>query len=123
MGIYSDVLLTVDYDRTLTDLSALVEVQSTLRELSIENCPQITDFSCLAELTALQSLSLYGSNTLPDLAFLRNLTNLKFFVFSMNVADGDLTPCLAIPYARCDKGKKHYNLKDKNLPKNLLPQG
>ena len=36
---------------------------------------------------------------------------------SLTVEDGDLTPCLDIPYARCDKGKKHYNRKDKDLPK------
>ena len=115
--------LWLDYDRTLTDVSELTSVKDTLREFVIQNCPKLTDFSCLAELGELEYLTLSGSNTLPDLTFLRNLKKLKFFTFSMTVADGDLMPCLAIPYARCDKGKKHYNLKDKDLPKNLLPRG
>ena len=65
----------------------------------------------------LEYLILDGSQTLPDLRFLKKMPKLKFFTFSMTVEDGDLTPCLDIPYARCDKGKKHYNLKDKDLPK------
>ena len=53
------------------------------------------------------------------LDFLRRMPKLKTFVLSMTVEDGDLTPCLEIPYASCDKIKRHYNLKEKDLPKNL----
>ena len=34
----------------------------------------------------------------------------------MNVTDGDLTSCKNIPYVYC-KDKKHYNLKNDDLPK------
>jgi hypothetical protein len=36
----------------------------------------------------------------------------------MEIESGDLTPCLSVPYVWCKKGKKYYNLKDKDLPKN-----
>lgn len=34
----------------------------------------------------------------------------------MNVEDGDLSKCLNVPYVNC-KNRKHYNLKNKDLPK------
>jgi hypothetical protein len=36
----------------------------------------------------------------------------------MTVDDGDLTACKNVPYVSC-KNKKHYNMKDKDLPKQL----
>ena len=47
--------------------------------------------------------------------FLREMPNLKVFTFSMIVANGDLTPCLNIPYAYCSRMKRHYNVKEKDL--------
>lgn len=35
----------------------------------------------------------------------------------MKVEDGDLTPCLQVPYVHSVKNRKEYNLKDKDLPK------
>ena len=36
----------------------------------------------------------------------------------MNVMDGDLSLCMNVPYASC-RNKKHYNLKDSDLPKQI----
>ena len=33
----------------------------------------------------------------------------------MNVVDGDLSLCLDIPYVYIEKGRKHYNFKDKDM--------
>ena len=41
------------------------------------------------------------------------------FLFSMNVLDGDLTPCMKIPYVYCERNRKHYNLKNKDLPRTV----
>lgn len=106
--------------RSLEDVSAVVHVRDTLRALSIQNCPRVTDFSWLPELTNLEYLSLLGKNQLPNLAFLNKMQKLKCFTFSMEVMSRDITPCLQVPYAWMEKGKKEYNLKDKDLPKGPL---
>jgi hypothetical protein len=121
MEPYSEIQYVDLYnDRSLTDISNLVEASSALRALYIQGCPRITDFSCLYELTNLEHLELTGSNVLPDLRFLEKMKNLQTFYFSMQVADGDLSPCLQIPYVDCRKGRKEYNYKNKDLPKQKL---
>lgn len=111
--------LSFDYMRSLCDISQLSLVANSLRALSIENCPKITDFSVLYDLVNLEHLHLYGKNELPSLGFLNKMKKLKTFVFSMNVADCDLSPCLQIPYASTYHNRKQYNFKDKDLPKTL----
>ena len=41
----------------------------------------------------------------------------------MNVQNGDLSPCLNLSYVYCQKNRKHYNLKDKELPKGKYYRG
>lgn len=105
------------YNRSLSDISALSRVKGTLRALHIMNCPKIQDFSVLGELENLEMLDLQGNNSLPSLDFLKNLKNLKTFIFNMNVLDGDLSPCLNLSYVYSVRNRKHYNLKDCELPK------
>lgn len=109
--------LSFCYMRSLQDISHLSHAAGSLRVLSIENCPKITDFSVLYDLVNLEHLDLCGKNELPSLNFLNRMPKLKTFSFSMNVLDGDLSPCLKIPYALSLQNRKHYNLKDKDLPK------
>ena len=111
------------YNRSLQDISALKKVKRTLRALRIENCPKINDFSVLGELENLELLELSGSNELPSLSFLKKMKNLKTFLFNMNVKDGDLTPCLDLSYVYSEKNRKHYNLKDCELPKGNYTRG
>lgn len=105
------------YNRCLQDITALGKVKKTLRALRIDNCPKIEDFSILGELENLELLELTGSNILPNLNFIKKMKNLKTFVFSMNVKDGDLSSCLDLSYVYSQKNRKHYNLKDSELPK------
>lgn len=109
--------LTLWHNYSLKDISALANVSDTLKELSIDACSKIQDFQVLNTLENLEYLSLEGNNKIPNLQFLKNMEKLKFFVFTMNVEDGDLTACMEIPYVSC-RNRKHYNLKDKDLPKN-----
>jgi hypothetical protein len=109
--------LSLSYCHSLIDISELNAIAHSLKVLSIEVCPKITNFSCLNKLENLEHLELIGSNSLPDLSFLKNMKNLKTFTFSMNVLSNDLSLCLNIPYVNMTKGKKAYNLKDKDLPK------
>lgn len=106
--------LSLAYCRRLEDISALSSVGGSLRELDIDQCGKIRDFSALADLPNLESLRLQGSNTLPDLQFIRNIPNLKSFVFRMNSADGDLSMCFGIPHVVI-QNRKHYSHKDKDF--------
>ena len=105
------------YNRYLQDISALRKVKKTLKALRIENCPKINDFSVLAELENLELLELSGSNELSSLSFLKKMKGLKTFIFNVNVKDGDLSPTLNLSYVYSGKNRKHYNIKDINLPK------
>lgn len=115
--------LYLNYNRALKDITALNKVKSTLKALSIQKCPKIEDFSVLEELENVEFLELIGNNSLPDLSFLKGMKNLKTFIFEYNVMDGDLTPCLGLEFACCDKWRKHYNLKDSALPKGKYIRG
>lgn len=112
--------LYLDYNRSLYDIGALSRIKETLKVLHIDSCPKIQDFSVLEELEGLESLELVGNNTLPDLSFLKKMKNLKRFVFAMNVLDGNLNPCLDVSYVCSLKNRKHYNLKDCELPKGVF---
>ena len=105
--------------RSLSDISALTYCADTLRLLEIEACPKITDFSVLEQFRNLEHLNLMGSNVLPNLRFLEQMPKLKTFVWSMPVADCDLSPCLRLPYASYTRGKRGYNYKDRDLPHKL----
>ena len=115
--------LYLHYNRSLNDINALKKVKHTLKALRIENCPKITDFTVLKELENLELLELSGSNILPNLNFLKTMKNLKTFTFSMNVLDGDLSPCMALSYVYSEKDRKYYNLKDADLPKGKYLRG
>lgn len=108
--------LALYHNRALTDISALCHLRDTLRSLVIEGCSRITDFTVLSNLENLEHLQLYGSNTLSNLSFLKKMHRLKTFTFTVNVEDGNLSLCKDVPYVSC-KNRKHYNLKDSQLPK------
>ncbi len=111
--------LAIYYGRKLQDISELSNVAESLRSLTIENCPKIKDFSCINQLVNLEHLHLFGQNILPNLNFLKSMKKLKTFSFSMCIEDGDLSMCLNIPYVYSERNRKEYNLKDKELPKQL----
>ena len=110
-------------NRSLHDISGLGEVAATIRALHIENCSKIKDFSVLHQLKNLEYLFLNGSNKIPDLSFIESMPKLKTFVFSMEIVDGNLLPCMKLSYAHCGKMKKHYNVKAKDLPKHEYCRG
>ncbi len=109
--------LDISYNRNLVDISALAKIKTSLKSLSIHNCSKITDFSVLYELINLEKLEIWGNNTIPSLDFIRYMPNLKTLFLEINIADGDITPCLGLRSAKLMKDRKHYNLKDKDLPK------
>lgn len=115
--------LYISYNRSLESIKALKDVRSTLRSLRITNCPKIQDFSVLYDLENLELLELSGSNSLPSLDFIKKMKNLKTFIFSMNVLDGDIAPCLELSYVYSERNRKHYNYNDAELPKGKYYRG
>ena len=95
--------VSLSYLRGLEDISALSGCAGTLRSLNIDHCGKVKDLSCLHNLHELECLHLDGGQTIQDLSFLRNMPKLRIFTFSMTVEDGDLTPCLDVPYVYCSK--------------------
>ena len=109
--------LKLSYNRFLEDLSALELLGNSLKELKIENCPKIKDFSFLEKLVNLEVLTIYGKNSLPSLDFIKKLKKLRCFAFNVVVENGDLSPCLNVEHVYSAIDKNHYNLKNKDLPK------
>ena len=113
--------LNLNYQYGLKDISGLSEVSSTLKQLIIEGCGKIKDYSVLEKMHNLEILHLKGSGKIDSIRFLEKLPNLKSFQLDMNCLDGDMTPCKGIPHVRI-KNKKHYNMKqdsfldDKSVP-------
>ena len=106
------------YGKYLKDISALEKVKKTLRLLCIDHCPDIEDYSVFEKMENLQTLMIYGDNKISDIQFIRKMKSLKRFRFSVNILDGDLSPCLALEEASSSVNRRHYNLKDNQLPKN-----
>lgn len=108
--------LYLHMNRRLEDISSLGKLGDTLTALRIEACPKISDFSVLHELKNLELLELTGSNSIESLDFIRSMPKLKTLILSMDVLDGNLRPCLDLSYIYV-KNRRHYNLKDDDLPK------
>lgn len=105
--------LSLEYNRRLNEVAEIAELQDSLEYLYIENCAKIVDFTFLKKLNNLKQLELRGSNKLESLDFINYMPNLEMFVFSMEVEDGDLTPCLKVPNAYCKKHRRNYNIRIK----------
>ncbi len=112
--------LHVSSCRKLEDISAISRLGKTLRALSIDACGKITDFSALFELSELESLSLMGSNVIPNLDFLSKMPNLKAFKCFMTVEDGKMGLLKNVPWVMF-KGKKHYDYKEKDFTQISVP--
>jgi len=112
--------LQLAYNRRLADISDLRYLRENLICLEIEACGRIRDFSVLSELQNLEFLTLKGSQTLPNLSFLKDLPNLKYLRFDMNVEDGDMSWCENLTYVQI-QNHKHYSHKNDDLPKGDCP--
>lgn len=129
-GKYEEYINKLDYSK-INGLEAIgvqvtsgmknFEKISTLKFLDVSDFRgknrDLTDLFCSEKLENLESLFLEGNNSIPNLKFLDKLKNLQVFGFDVNVEDGDLSPCLRLPTVWCYQGRRHYNLKNKDLPK------
>ena len=102
--------------KRLEDISALEHIAESVEALCISGCPEGERFFLYwKKLVNLRHLELTGRNEISSLSFLNQMPQIQTFLFSVNVLDGDLTPCMKIPYVYCERNRKHYNLKNKDL--------
>ncbi len=133
-------LLCLTHCRSISSIEGISKV-SNLKKLRIESCPKLEDISeiknlenlkvlilenikkCdlsfLEEMKCTQSLEclvLRNCGSIPSIKFFERYPNLQCFDFLYtNIIDGDLTPCLRLKEANTFN-KRHYNLKDTQLP-------
>ena len=115
--------LYLSCNRAMQNINPLKSLNENIKLLRIDHCAKIGDFSAIEKLENLELLHLEGSQTLEDLDFLNKMTSLKTFICLMNIANGDLTPCKRLSYVHIGKKRKHYNLKDTELPKLTYVRG
>jgi len=108
--------LSLAHNRRLESISALTNVKDTLVSLDIESCGKIKDFSVLSELHNLENLRLIGTNVLPDLNFVQSMPNLNSIIFTMKVANGDISVCKGIEYVAFQE-RRHYSHKKSDFSK------
>ncbi len=101
----------------LSDISILQSSQTTLKSLCIGNCPKVSDLSILSSFSELEYLMLEGNGSIENLDFLQGMTKLKMLNLGVNVISGDLTPCKEINRVWIQRDRRHYNLKNTDLPK------
>ncbi len=99
----------------LTDITDIGLLRNTLRELIMENCKNIQDFSPIGEMKNLENLTLSSCLRMKSIAFAKELPKLNFFNFEKtDVEDGDLSYCQMIPTVYFTQ-KKHFSHKRKDL--------
>lgn len=104
--------------RNLRDMTALSTCSETLTALRIEKCPKLCDFSFIQKLSKLQLFVIIGNQgVFENLDFIKDLPELSFFVTDFNILDGILDNLKQIPYSSVLINRRHYNLRDEDLPR------
>lgn len=107
--------LEVSYSRKFTSLQGLSNSSTTLKELHIENCPKLVEYSSLKSCDKVSKLTLHKCKTIPSLDFIPYLTNLQHFTFlGTKVLDCDLSYIKDIQSVYFNNNKD-YNLRLKDI--------
>ena len=110
-------VLELDTCARLKHASASGSIKN-LKMLILENV-KLQDYSFLEDMACKDTfacLMMKNCGSIPSIKFLNNYPNLQAFCgWDTNVVDGDITPCLRLESASITN-KRHYNLKDKQLP-------
>ena len=114
------ISLKLYYLKNLSDISQLIYISDTTREIEFENCPQLDGYDVLGNLSNIKKLCTIKCSSIPTLSFINGMTELKMFDFyGTNIADGDLTPCLSLDFV-CFNNKKHHSHTLKELNPELV---
>ena len=112
-------VLILDYCRKLTDIAEITEL-TKLKVLQYYDNPRATKLP-LDSLTTLEKIYLIDRETstpgtIETLGFINYLPNLHTFWSNYNVLDGDLSLLLRLKDVDIFPDRKHYNLKNSDLP-------
>ena len=113
--------LDIEYCRKLEDISEMGNLKK-LKILRLFDLPnKVNDFTILSDLQYLEKLYLInteegGQKSIPTIDFLKKLPNLRECFINYNVLDGDLTPLMRLDEANIIVDRKHYNIKNIDLP-------
>ena len=111
-------ILNIFYGSKLETLEALSNGLPAMRELSLENCNKIEDYSPIAQVERLRRLKLSTCAAMLDLAWTKGMDYLDFFSFvETNVKNGNLSPLLDLPRLRYvgTVNRRHYSHKCEEL--------
>ena len=107
---------------SLSNLRGLYDIswakQLPLKILEIENCNKIIDFEEFYS-EDLEYLMIYGKNQISSGNFILKYKNLKRILLDVMIIDGDLNSFDNLEHAVILTDKKHFNRKNKELPKSL----
>ena len=101
----------------LDDISTLSYCADTLKGLLISDCNRIKDYSPLSSLHHLVRLTLWGSGSIDNLSFVKDMPLLKTITLGVNVQDGDLSPLDSIESVSIYPFRRHYNRKQSDYTK------
>lgn len=112
-------ILILNYCRQLSDIGEISEL-GKLKVLQFYDNPRAKDLplDCLTALEELYLIDLETSSprTLDTLAFLESMPNLHIFWSNYNILNGDLGLLLRLKDVDIFKDRKHYNIRNKDLP-------
>jgi len=104
--------LSVAGANRLTDLSSLPSVSSSLRDLRLDSCLDITSLDELSSLQALSTLWVANCGNIDSLLPIGSLTHLTtlYLYMSTRIVDGDLEPLIGLRGLRDLRimNRKHY---------------
>jgi hypothetical protein len=100
------------YGIPLASLAGLDALEG-LERLQIDGCKQFGDLEPIAKCNRLEFLSVANAGSIPSLAPIRRLSNLKHvsFVESTQIEDGDLSMLLELPSLEkvSFQNRRHYS--------------
>ncbi|MDJ0613671.1 MAG: hypothetical protein QNJ29_08315 [Rhizobiaceae bacterium] len=104
--------------RKLTSLEQLKGIAETLKHLELDRITKNLDLNAIEQLKNLETLTIEGIGSIPDIQFCKALQKLRSITLSrVNVLDGKLR--ILMDLAKLERSfftnKPHYDLKEKDL--------
>lgn len=111
--------LILDYCRQLSDIVEITKLPN-LKTLQFFDIPRVKDLplDCLKTLEELYLIDMESTRThsLDSLSFLKSMPKLHTFWSNYNILSGDLNLLLRLKDVDTFPDRKHYNLKNSDLP-------
>lgn len=104
--------LGIYYSRKFSSLVGLNSSSSSIEELELDHCPNLTDYSQLESCSNLKKLILDGCGDIPSLSYLEKAKGLNHLsLIKTFVADKDLSYASSIPYTYIPN-RKYYEIRN-----------